>query len=227
MPDAQTVLDLWDRAEREHPIDRDVSVLEAFTAESRNSLSELPLHRRDALLIQSRIAAFGATLNGVASCPGCSCRIDVLLRLPDGSAAPAEDGGFVEVEGSRARFRVPNSRDLAEAARADNAEVAAKTLLARCQLSGPHNESVARAIDEGIARFCEASTIEVRMTCPECHHEFVLPVDIGQFLWQEIVSYARGALTEVDALALRYGWSEAEVLALSERRRKRYLEYCT
>jgi hypothetical protein len=226
MPDAGAVLDLWDRAEREHPIDRDLSMLEVFTAQKRETLAELPLHRRDALLLASRVAAFGASLDGVAGCPQCACRVDVALTIPDRPAIPAEDGGELEVEGNRVSYRVPNSRDLAEAAGASDAVSAAKTLLSRCQLAGPRDESVERAIDREIARLCDASSLELGMACPQCHHEFLVPVDIGRFLWQEMAAYAQRLLGEVDALASRYGWLEADVLAMSEQRRKRYLEYC-
>jgi len=226
MPDARAVLDLWDRAVREHPIDRDLSLLEAFTTENRETLAELPVHRRDALLLASRVAAFGASLDGVASCPGCACRVDVSLTIPGHLAIPEEDGGEIEVEGNRVSYRVPNSRDLAEAACASDVVSAAETLLSRCQLAGPRDECVARAIDGEIARLCDASSLELGMACPQCHREFLVPVDIGRFLWQEMATYAQRLLGEVDALASRYGWLETDVLAMSEQRRKRYLEYC-
>jgi hypothetical protein len=53
----------------------------------------------------------------------------------------------------------------------------------------------------------------------------VVPVDVGEFFWEEIASYARGLIEDVDALASRYGWSERDILALPERRRRRYLDH--
>ena len=110
--------------------------------------------------------------------------------------------------------------------RAGDVAKAEKTLLERCQLEGPANEATARAIDGEIEKACDASSLELRMSCPQCQHGFVVPVDIGGFFWQEIASYAVRLLDEVDALALRYGWSEAEILAMPDRRRRRYLGLC-
>jgi hypothetical protein len=36
---------------------------------------------------------------------------------------------------------------------------------------------------------------------------------------------ARRILQQVDALARVYGWNEAEILSLSQKRRQRYLEF--
>jgi hypothetical protein len=226
MLDARAILDLWDRAEREHPIDRDLSMLEAFTSLKRATLAKLPLHRRDALLLSSHMAAFGARLEGVASCPKCECQVDISLPIPELPAVSGEDGGELDVEGSMVSFRVPDSRDLAAAAEAGDVASATSVLLSRCQLTGPRSNCVDSAIDREVARLCDASSLQLDVSCPECRHEYLVPVDIGRFLWQEIADRAQRLLGEVDALAIRYGWAEADVLAMSEQRRMRYLEYC-
>ena len=224
MPDAQTILGLWEQAEHEHPIDRALSILSVFARASRSSLASLPIHRRDALLLASRVAAFGYTLEGVAACPGCGCKVDAALTLPAAAAVPSDDKGRVEVEGRAVGFRIPNSRDLAAAVRAPDAEAAGRMLLTRCQLASEPGEAVARAIDAEIERLCEASSLELKMACPQCSGEFVVPVDIASFFWDELVFYAKRLLEDVDALAQRYGWTEADVLSLPERRRRYYLE---
>ena len=48
--------------------------------------------------------------------------------------------------------------------------------------------------------------------------------DIATVLWTELAGLARSLIEEVDALASAYGWSEREILALSGRRRRAYLE---
>ena len=224
MPDAQQLLALTERAEREHPIDRALSILSVFLGQTRSELATLPVHVRDHLLLASRIATFGNRLEGVAHCPSCSCKIDACLDLRERAAPASPDPGVLEVAGEPIALRVPNSRDLAEAVRLGDPELAGHMLAERCQLSGEASEAARRAIDAEIERLCEASSIELCMACPQCSHRFVVFADIGSFFWEELRTHACCLIEEVDALALRYGWSEADILALSESRRRRYLE---
>jgi hypothetical protein len=224
MPDAQTVLGLWERCEREHPIDRTLSLLAAFTSQPRSQLAALPVHRRDALLLNSRVAAFGKTLDGVAICQACGCRIEVAFELPDVSGVVFADQGEVVTDRGGVTFRVPDSRDLAAAARTGDSAVGAELLLDRCRLDGPANPAANRAVDEELARLCDATSLELKLTCPECADAFVAPVDIGRFFWKELSVYAERLIDDVHVLAAHYGWAEADILAMSERRRRRYLE---
>ena len=50
------------------------------------------------------------------------------------------------------------------------------------------------------------------------------PFDIASFLWTELHAWASRTLYDVHQLAAAYGWSEAECLSLSARRRGYYLE---
>jgi hypothetical protein len=224
LPDAQEVIALWERGAGERPIERILSILAVFTRQSRAVLAALPVHRRDALLLSSRVAAFGTWLEGTACCPQCNCRVEASLNLPATIAEPARDGGSVSIEGQTVTFRVPDSHDLAEALRATDAEEGRQRLLSRCQLSGPRHEGIGRAIEQEIARLCDASSIELSMSCPQCSRDFVIPVDVGVLFWAELTDSAMQLLDDVDVLAGRYGWAEADILAMPERRRRLYLE---
>jgi hypothetical protein len=63
----------------------------------------------------------------------------------------------------------------------------------------------------------------VSLTCPECGTAFDADVDIASFVWSEVEARALRVLHDVGVLAGAYGWSEPEVLALSEPRRAAYL----
>jgi hypothetical protein len=52
----------------------------------------------------------------------------------------------------------------------------------------------------------------------------VATFDAGSLLWEEIDARARALLAEVHQLAAAYGWSEGQILALSDRRRAVYLD---
>ena len=47
---------------------------------------------------------------------------------------------------------------------------------------------------------------------------------MAEYLWKEVLIEARRLLREVNALARTYHWREADILALSPRRRQAYLE---
>ena len=61
------------------------------------------------------------------------------------------------------------------------------------------------------------------LSCDECQHAWLLPFDLGAFLWTEVDMKARAMIGEVHVLATAYGWSERDVLALSDTRRAAYL----
>jgi len=66
--------------------------------------------------------------------------------------------------------------------------------------------------------------ILVTLSCPVCGSECNQSLDIAAFLWEEIEARAKRLLMEVHALASAYGWTEKEILSLSECRRASYLE---
>jgi hypothetical protein len=62
------------------------------------------------------------------------------------------------------------------------------------------------------------------LTCPECGHRSNKALDLVAFLWSEIEARAKRLLWEIHALASAYGWPERDILALSDHRRRLYLE---
>jgi hypothetical protein len=85
-------------------------------------------------------------------------------------------------------------------------------------------EPVVTAIEARLAEADPASDLKVALRCPECGHAWEVSFDIAEFLWDEVSSRARRLLRETHRLALAYGWSEAEILGLSDFRRRSYLE---
>ncbi len=225
MPSAAALLEVWETGEREHAIDRALTLLQAFTGEPRAALAALGLHRRDALLVQSRILAFGPRLAGVAVCSSCACEVEVELQLSAPGDDELRDGGSLEVRGQTVAYRVPNSYDLAAVATAGDTTAGAAVLRSRCIEAGePLDEETLAKAEQALETLCVPATIEVATTCPACDVPFAPVVDIGSILWRELNAYARRLLDDVDALATKYGWSERAILALPDARRQRYLE---
>jgi hypothetical protein len=107
------------------------------------------------------------------------------------------------------------------------------------QASGPDNAAPADAalaqdIPEEVMGALEASIastatsadplaeIALELDCPDCAFSWQSPFDIVSFLWSELDVWAKGMLREIHILASNYGWSEADIVALSPQRRQYY-----
>jgi hypothetical protein len=60
--------------------------------------------------------------------------------------------------------------------------------------------------------------------CTDCGFEWGEQLDPVAFIWAEMEARARKLLREVHSIASAYGWSETEILSLSEARRSHYVE---
>ena len=85
-------------------------------------------------------------------------------------------------------------------------------------------DAVQRAVAETMAAADPQADVQLACTCPTCGWTWAAAFDIASVLWAEIHAWARRTLRDVHALALAYGWREADVLSLSPTRRELYLE---
>ncbi|HEU5003846.1 MAG TPA: hypothetical protein VFW71_13880 [Actinomycetota bacterium] len=231
-PTAEAVVAIWERGRDEHPVDRALTVLAGCCGAPRAELAGWPLERRDAALAAYRASLFGPRWDGYAACPACGCGVDVALALPEhrtGEArvdgdVEAEEGFAVEVDARCFAVRLPTSRDLAAAAACASIEQARAVLVRGCAGAGEPGEALLEALEAELDRRAELSAGVVALTCPDCAEAWSLEMDVAAFFWRELEVLAGRLLREVDALARRYGWSEAEILALSPARRGFYLE---
>ena len=121
-------------------------------------------------------------------------------------------------------LRPLTSRDLAAAAGLDGAEVAG---FLRARLTGrpvDMPEEAARQIDALIEEREAAGELACRLTCPDCGADWTEYLDVAAHLWAEIEAAAHRLLHEVAEIAAAFGWSEAEIMAMSEARRAAYLD---
>jgi hypothetical protein len=199
---------------------------------------------REALLLHLRRVTFGDSFVGVFRCtvPECAepleldLRASSLLLSPYSHAAETYDR-TVEQDDVRwdVRFRLPTAgdqEDAAELARAD-AEAAVHRVLQGCikgiTCDGRTLETTALrppAIDQIAAAMAELdpqAVIEFDLACPACGATYAAQLDICDFLLRELDQGVERVLREIHALALSYHWSEAEILAMPQARRQRYL----
>jgi hypothetical protein len=82
-------------------------------------------------------------------------------------------------------------------------------------------------IENGLEALDPCANIELSLVCGNCAHAWAAPFDVAAVLWDEVEARARALLATVHTLARAYGWSERDVLALSEQRRAAYFDMVT
>lgn len=245
---AAEVLTIWEWGQPQTPDRRAVSLLTAaYPDDSAQAIAELPIGRRDARLMALRESLFGSYLDCLANCPACAESVELGINLTDIRIEPPLlsddqllDGSekasplSLNVAGYELKFRLPNSQDLA-AVTDNGADAGARQrLLQRCivtvsrqgqrQSAETLPDEVIKALVERMAEIDPQADVRLSLTCPQCAHRWMATFDIASYLWTEIESWARRILLDVHTLASAYGWSEADILALSPTRRRLYLE---
>jgi len=231
---AQELLRVWEQGLGQSPARRSLALLVlAFPETPRDQLAALSIGQRDGHLMTLREWIFGDRIESMARCPRCGEALELNFGLDD-IRVPSPQGSspdwWLEQDGYRVRYRLPNSADLEIAGACTDLSEAQEMILARCLLesAGPDDaplpEAVANAVMMAMAEHDPQADVQLALTCPSCHHAWSAGFDIGAFFWSEITTWARRVLWEVHRLARAYGWSEGEILALSPQRRQAYLE---
>lgn len=235
--DPSHVLEFAERGRAKSPSERAFLLLSAaFPDQSRESLENIGIGERDALLLQLRERIFGRQLRGSVACPACNLALsidintDTLRSETDHPCGPH----LAQIAGYEVRFRSPNMGDLrALAGTTPDAERGWVQLLERCILDARHDsqivppaalppevaEEISRLMDEADPR----ADLQFAMECPACGKSWRQTFDIVSYLWDELSALARQLLFEVHALASAYGWSEKQILRMSPWRRGMYL----
>jgi hypothetical protein len=218
---------VWERGQCLHPVDRGLLVLAAALPEVQHArLADWPIGRRNRALAEWLCTSSGPRLPGWTTCEQCGekleLEVDAQALL---EAEPTDPDARVEVAGHP--FRLLTSRDLALIAGEDDPDDAVKRLLEACRLD--HGDARAFSqpevveLGEQLALADPLAEMRLMLSCPECGAEWEETLDLTAFAWAEVESRARRLLLEVHLLASAYGWSEADVLAISEPRRAFYL----
>jgi hypothetical protein len=227
------LLDAWEEGRGQGPVERALTLLRHGLPElDREALADLPVGRRDRLLLELRERRFGPVADCVVRCADCGETLQFPLRLATlAVAAPAESHGVVDWQGAPLRVRAATSRDLLALAGVGDQAAMTAALLQRCTArldaagtATPVPAEAAEAVAAEMARLDPGADLRLTLSCTGCGAEWTSLFDIGAYLWREVDAEARRLLVEVDALARAYSWSESEILRLSRARRQAYLE---
>lgn len=211
------------------------------TAEAVRSLS---VGDREALMLHLRRWTLGERISCTLVCPRSACgeamelelRVEELLLPPYPHRCATHQAGVEAGEASyRVRFRVPNGGDLEAAARVGEAsDAAVKLMLERCiaeVVDGRSGEpvgalpaAVAEALPERMAELDPQAELMLDLACPACGTTFLAPFDAADYFYRELCGERRSLHQQVHLLAFHYHWSEREILRLTPRKRRIYLE---
>src|SRR5665811_843592 len=113
---AQDILEIWEKGQYQHDLDRALTILEAFYPDKKqDELASLSIAQRDRNLISLREGMFGHTLTGFSICPQCQERLEITLSTRDIllTQAPFDEQYELLTGDFILKFRLPNSYDLA------------------------------------------------------------------------------------------------------------------
>lgn len=219
---ADKIVAAWEIGARRAPLDRAIAML--WAAGLPAGIEDLPLADRDRQLLRLRQTTFGASLNAVAACPDCDAQVDVTLdadALAQALVAPLPEQ--IDVSGTPVWLRPMTSRDLAAAAEVPAAEIPAFLRRRLADTDDALPEDTAEAIETLIETRETAAELTIALTCPDCANQWAEPLDVAAHLWVEVETAATRTLCDIAEIASAFGWSEAEILAMTETRRATYL----
>lgn len=207
---------------------------------------------RDYLVLKLRQITIGDRVEATLLCPNSQCgeKFDIdfdltqipiqqgnissqvfAVKVPERKTSEDDDGDrYFEVE-----FRLPNGRDQEELAFliAGSESEAANKLLRSCiqRIDGIKEaqfaelSSVARGkIESTMAEIAPQIDLEMEAICPECEKVFSFMFNIAQLFLDEIKLNLNQLYKEVHLLAFYYKWSESEILSMTRKKRRSYLE---
>lgn len=235
------LLDLWDSHRQTRPSARALA-LAAFVSpdEPVEAVTDWPLGRRDRALFDLREQLFGKEITGVVDCPSCRSLVEFSFETDTVRTEHASTDPFsITIEGAdeahhRIELRAVTSRDLL-AAPLDRLQLLERCILtidgtpmeSSRMLKNEAKDQVIRGCIQALGEHDPQADIDLQLSCQACNARWRAQFDIASYLWREIENWAMRTLREVHLLASAYGWTEHEILKLSPRRRRVYLQMVT
>lgn len=204
---------------------------------AHEELANMTIGSVDRQLLQFRQSLFGSRFDAIAHCPMCQGMVEFRFErqdLPENVASENDSSTRqLRCDGVDLLYRLPSIGDVLVAA--EDVRDARATFLERCVLGAktedgqPLQPSIIpphtiQRLGEAMEAWDPMSNLRIDLKCPSCTHSWLSDFHVADYLWSELDSWARGLLKEVHQLASVYGWSEAEILALSAQRRRMYIE---
>lgn len=228
---AAEILTLWEAGTAVAPDRRGSALAAALAGTTLRQADGEALGRRDRHLLEARQRLFGESIEAQVTCPDCGAAAELAFSLDEvlslGADGPTE--ATLEVGGCRIVVTPPGAAALAGLDRDGDLRTAlAEACVISCTDAAGAEVALPTAAVTAVAaeieRLDPLGAITMAVSCPDCGSAFEAPFDPAAFLGAEIDAAAERLFLEIDQLARAYGWTEAEILALSPARRRAYLE---
>lgn len=234
------LLSVWDETAGRPLIEKMVRLLAkaSFTGDF-NEVLQLSIGERDARLLQIREWLFGNRLKNKVDCPSCHETLEWEsdtrnLHLQTISQDAAGKEFTFQIDNYTVKFRLPNSSDIIQLLEEQAGNDPSEEMAAKCILSIKKNDAACtfnelpinarESLNDYMSLLDPQADIRINLVCPACRHCWQMCFDIGAYLWEEINHWAKKMLHEVFLLAAAFGWTESEILGLSNNRRRMYLQ---
>lgn len=221
-------------------MDRSIHLLTvACSVSDTGLLTQLSIGDRDSRLFQLRKWLFGNQMVNLSNCPQCTASMEWELNIDDFLPEKVDElekpqEFRLKVDNYQLRYRLPNSDDLTNVMNNTVYQENPDKVLEDCILEIKYRgqdcmktefpESVLKRLDEQISKDDPHANITVLLNCGLCPHQWEVSFDILSYLWAEIDNWAKHLLQEVYTLARAFNWSERDILEMSSRRRRLYLQ---
>lgn len=187
---------------------------------------------REYLILKLREISNGDKLHAIFPCQFAECgkemEVSLSLREIAVEERPVSGTEFtMQIDGKSVRFRLPCGGDQEQLAPYVDDPACVGELLARCLPGIPDWLDLAEAgsvIEERMAQVAPCVDLELDATCPECSGNFSVVIDLPALSLEELASDRLRLCQEVHFLAWHYHWPESEILAMSRRKRRGYIE---
>ncbi len=222
------LMKVWEDGQELCSLKRSMLVVETWDDTDSGLQGSVEDLNRQVLRLRSRL--FGRDIELYAECDECGEPLELTLdalRLASGEK-PITDPPLV-IDGHEMICRPPATSEVLTAARMPDPRrwLAELCVHPRAGAAGEtlelSHEDVCR-IEDWLRDRHPLLEVTLAIVCPGCSHEWQQLLDIDGLVWRDIDIEARRLLDDVDRLARRYGWDEADILAMRPQRRARYLE---
>lgn len=181
---------------------------------------------RNAVLLAVIVASYGAAISWVIDCPACGEALDADVNLSDLLQHHDEQVSQASNKSGVPTFRLPSGADLEDIAQFTDPAAARIALLRRCvEDTDALSPDAVAVIEQAMAAADPLADIALASCCTACGTDVSVPLDPVSELASRLAAPAE-LLADVHALALSYGWTEPDVLALPRPHRREYLALC-
>ncbi|WP_341368410.1 hypothetical protein [Yoonia sp. BS5-3] len=209
-PIGSVILGLYEQGMTASPAQRAALLAQAGGEKANATLGDAD---RAAWRILTRY--FGPAQDAVLTCPSCGAEVE--FTLPANFSPPeaeTEADLTIQYKGAAITLRLPRLSDL------QNGPFDPRKLAPDAHWTDPDFRKAAEA---ALMAADPALKCDLALSCAACDTDQTQVLDVTGFVWARIEQAARALVRDVAKLARFYGWSEAEITAMTPVRRAIYL----